>query len=78
MAEKAQQRGVAFQPFDIEADYLNHVDGRPRDDGTRNFLASRGISLPQGSEHNPEDGDTVHSLGERKTRLSERQASGRR
>ena len=72
LQRRAQQRGVAFQPFDIEADYLNYVDGRPRDDGTRNFLASRGISLPQGSEHDPEDGDTVHSLGERKTRLFRR------
>lgn len=65
----AQQRGLAFQPFDIEADYLNCVDGRPRDDGIRSFLASRGISLPQGSGHDPEDAETVHSLGERKTRL---------
>ena len=66
---RAQQQDVPFRPFDIEADYLNYVDGRPRDDGIRNFLASRGLSLPQGSEHDPEDGDTVHSLGERKTWL---------
>lgn len=66
---RAQQQDVAFRPFDIEADYLNYVDGRPRDDGTRNFLASRGISLPQGSENESKEGDTVHSLGERKTRL---------
>ncbi len=65
----AQRRGLPFRPFDIEADYLNYVDGRPRDDGTRSFLASRGISLPQGSGHDPEEADTVHSLGERKTRL---------
>ena len=65
----AQQRDTPFRPFDIEADYLNYVDGRPRDDGTRNFLASRGIRLPQGSQHDSEDAYTVHSLGERKTRL---------
>ena len=65
----AQQHGLAFQPFDIEADYLAYVDGRPRYDGVRSFLASRGINLPEGSEHDPEDANTVHALGERKTRL---------
>jgi len=65
----AQQHGLAFQPFDIEADYLAYVDGRPRYDGVRSFLASRGINLPEGSEHDPEGANTVHALGERKTRL---------
>ena len=46
----AQERGLPFQPFDIETDYLNYVDGRPRYDGIRNFLAARGITLPEGSE----------------------------
>ncbi len=64
-----QRRGLAFQPFDIKADYLDYVDGRPRDDGIRNFLSARGINLPEGSEHDPDDADTVHALGERKTRL---------
>ncbi len=48
-------RGVTFQPFDIEADYLDYVDGRPRYDGIRNFLSARGINLPEGSEHDPDD-----------------------
>jgi len=65
----AQQRGLAFQPFDIEADYLDYVDGRPRHDGIRSFLAARGVTLPEGSEQDPDDADTVHALGERKTRL---------
>ena len=65
----AQQRGLAFQPFDIEADYLDYVDGRPRYDGIRSFLAARGVNLPEGSEQDPDDADTVHTLGERKTRL---------
>ncbi len=65
----AQQRGLAFQPFDIEADYLKYVDGRPRHDGIRNFLSSRGINLPEGLQHDPVDADTVHALGERKTRV---------
>jgi len=65
----AQERGLPFQPFDIETDYLNYVDGRPRYDGIRNFLAARGITLPEGSEHDPEGAHTVHALGERKTQL---------
>ena len=65
----AQRSGQTFQPFDIVADYLEYVDGRPREDGIRSFLSARGISLPEGSEHDPEDADTVHALGERKTRL---------
>jgi beta-phosphoglucomutase family hydrolase len=64
----AQRSGQIFQPFDIAADYLDYVDGRPREDGIRSFLSARGISLPEGSEHDPEDADTVHALGERKTR----------
>ena len=80
----AQRHGLAFQPFDIETDYLDFVDGRPRDEGIRSFLASRGINLPEGSEHDPEDANTVHALGERKTRLflqalkRNRSRSGRR
>jgi len=65
----AQGQGLVFQPFDIETDYLNYVDGRPRHDGVRSFLAARGINLPEGSEHDPEDANTVGALGERKTRL---------
>jgi beta-phosphoglucomutase family hydrolase len=65
----AQRRGLAYQPFDIEADYLTYVDGRPRYDGIRTFLAARDINLPEGSEHDPEDANTVRALGERKTRL---------
>jgi beta-phosphoglucomutase family hydrolase len=65
----AQRSGQTFQPFDLVADYLEYVDGRPREDGIRSFLSARGISLPEGSEHDPEDADTVHALGERKTRL---------
>lgn len=53
-----------------DADYFAHVDGRPRYDGVRAFLASRGISLPEGSETDPGDQpageETVHGLGNRK------------
>jgi beta-phosphoglucomutase-like phosphatase (HAD superfamily) len=64
-----QERGLVSQPFNIETDYLNYVDGRPRHDGIRSFLAARGIALPEESEQDPESANTVHALGERKTRL---------
>ena len=65
----AQRSRLTFEPFDIVADYLHYVDGRPREDGIRDFLGARGISLPEGSEDDPKDADTVHTLGEQKTRL---------
>lgn len=69
LRKRAERDGGSFQPFDIAADYLAYVDGRPRYDGVRNFLAARNIVVPEGSEHDPEDADTVRAIGERKTRL---------
>lgn len=51
-----------LEPFDIEHDYLAHVDGKPRYDGVRDFLASRGITLPE--EQVREIGDRKHALVE--------------
>lgn len=48
------------------ADYFAHVDGKPRYDGVRDFLTSRGISLPEGSLTDPPSEQTVHGLGNRK------------
>jgi beta-phosphoglucomutase family hydrolase len=69
LRKRAERDGGSFQPFDIKADYLAYVDGRPRYDGVRNFLAARNIVVLEGSEHDPEDADTIHAIGERKTRL---------
>lgn len=60
--------GGAFEPF-TPADYAAHVDGRLRHDGVRTFLASRGISLPEGDPDDGPEVDTVHGLGNRKNRL---------
>ncbi|GAA3203142.1 hypothetical protein GCM10010486_86640 [Nonomuraea roseoviolacea subsp. carminata] len=56
-------------PFDVRDDYLRHVDGRPRLDGVRTFLASRGITLPEGSPGDGPDAATVHGLGAAKDAL---------
>ncbi|WGL54176.1 beta-phosphoglucomutase family hydrolase [Nocardioides sp. BP30] len=54
------------QPPYGESDYFAHVDGKPRYDGVRDFLASRGLSLPEGSSDDPPTADTVRGLGNRK------------
>ena len=65
---KEREGGGDSRPFDIKEDYLNYVDGRPRLDGIRTFLASRGIELPEGRPDDPEDAGTVHALGNKKNR----------
>ncbi|MEU9836477.1 HAD-IA family hydrolase [Streptosporangium sp. NPDC048047] len=44
LGERARRRGEPFRPFDADAEYLLHVDGKPRADGVRDLLRSRGIS----------------------------------
>ncbi|MEU5511696.1 HAD family hydrolase [Streptomyces fungicidicus] len=60
-----ERDGDSFRPF-TDADYDEYVDGRPRADGVRTFLASRGIELPDGDPGDPPDTRTVHGLGNRK------------
>ncbi len=58
--------GQPFRPFDIQTDYRQYVDGKPRYDGVADFLASRGITLPYGSPSDPPSASTVCGLGNRK------------
>jgi beta-phosphoglucomutase family hydrolase len=53
-------------PAYTDADYFAHVDGRPRYDGVRALLASRGITIPEGTPDDPADAETVCGLGNRK------------
>jgi beta-phosphoglucomutase family hydrolase len=69
LQKRAAQRGEAFRPFDIATDYRLHVDGKPRYDGVRDFLTSRGIQLPQGSPDDSPQAETVDGLGNRKNDL---------
>jgi beta-phosphoglucomutase family hydrolase len=61
--------GDPFVPFDPDGDYNNYVDGRPRADGVRQFLASRGIELPEGTPDDPPSAETVYGLGNRKNEI---------
>jgi beta-phosphoglucomutase family hydrolase len=65
----SSRNGQPFVPFDPVADYDEYVDGKPRADGTRSFLQSRGITLPGGSEDDGPDAETVHGLGNRKNEI---------
>jgi beta-phosphoglucomutase family hydrolase len=69
LRRRAGTAGGPFVPFDIHDDYDRYVDGRPRADGVRSFLASRGIELPEGQPDDPPGADTVHGLGNRKNEL---------
>ena len=69
LQKQATQRGEAFHPFDIATDYRLYVDGKPRYDGVRDFLKSRGIELPEGSPDDPPQAETVGGLGNRKNDL---------
>ncbi|MFA4930070.1 MAG: beta-phosphoglucomutase family hydrolase [Patulibacter sp.] len=60
------ESGDRFRPFDPVADYHRYVDGKPRADGVRSFLASRGIVVPEGDPDDPPTAETVTGLGNRK------------
>jgi beta-phosphoglucomutase family hydrolase len=69
LRKRAQADGSPFVPFDIHDDYDEYVDGKPREDGVRDFLASRHITLPEGQPDDPPAADTVYGLGNRKNQL---------
>ncbi len=69
LQQRALQRGEEFRPFDLATDYRLYVDGKPRFDGVRDFLKSRGIRLPEGSPDDPAVAQTVGGLGNRKNEL---------
>jgi beta-phosphoglucomutase family hydrolase len=69
LRQRAEWTGEPFVPFDPVADYATYVDGKPRPDGVRDFLASRGITLPEGRPDDGPDLETVHGLGNRKNRV---------
>ena len=62
--------GELFADFDYtEADYLRYIDGKPRYDGVRSFLASRNVTLPDGDPADAPGTDTVCAMGNRKNEL---------
>ena len=68
LQDYAERSGELFEPFSIEQDYPLYVDGKPRYDGVRDFLASRDIELPWGHPDDSPEKETVCALGNRKNR----------
>ena len=66
---RAERLGEPFVPFDSGHEYDEYVDGKPRLDGVRSFVASRGITLPEGDRKDPPSAQTVAGLGNRKNEL---------
>ncbi|WP_370948325.1 HAD family hydrolase [Amycolatopsis sp. cg5] len=62
------KHGIPDEPF-TDHDYAAYVDGKPRADGVRSFLAARTISLPEGEPDDGPDAMTVNGLGNRKNEL---------
>lgn len=69
LRDRSRRTGEPFVPFDPVKDYDEYVDGKPRYDGVRSFLAARGIELPEGEQDDAAQAETVHGLGNRKNEL---------
>ena len=69
LQQRSVRTGEPFVAFDPVADYDAYIDGKLRADGTRSLLASRGISLPEGTPDDPQDAETIHGLSNRKNQI---------
>jgi beta-phosphoglucomutase family hydrolase len=69
LRQRADAAGTGFVPFDPHHEYDAYVDGKPRLDGTRSFLESRGIELPEGTPQDPPGTPTLYGLSNRKNNL---------
>jgi beta-phosphoglucomutase family hydrolase len=69
LRERSEQTGEPFVEFDPRTDYDRYVDGKKRADGTRSFLASRGIELPEGEPDDDPGAATINGLGNRKNEI---------
>ena len=69
LRQRADAAGTEFVPFDPHHEYDAYVDGKPRLDGTRSFLESRGIHLPDGTPQDPPGTPTLYGLSNRKNNL---------
>ena len=64
--ERTERTVGHVKPFNPRTDYREHLQARPRLEGVRSFLASRGISLLEGDPHDPPEAETVYGLARRK------------
>ena len=76
-AGRAGELAHLLRPFDVREDYYTYVHGRPRLDGVRAFLTSRGINLPAGRPDDPGGAETVYGLANRKNDVLRRLLASR-
>jgi beta-phosphoglucomutase family hydrolase len=69
LRKRARRTGEAFVPFDPIREYDEYVDGKPRYDGVRALLASRGVKLPEGDLDDTPEAETIRGLGNRKNEI---------
>jgi beta-phosphoglucomutase family hydrolase len=69
LRSRSTESGGKFVPFDPVTDYDEYVDGKPRLEGTKSFLASRGVELPTGTPDDPPGAATLWGLSNRKNDL---------
>ncbi|MEO3935341.1 beta-phosphoglucomutase family hydrolase [Dermatophilaceae bacterium Soc4.6] len=69
LTARAQEAHTPYDAFDQVTDYDTYVDGRSRADGTRAFLASRGIALPEGDPGDEPGAPTVAGLAAAKNAI---------
>lgn len=63
LSRHSMHHGIPFRPFDSDRDYRLYIDGKPRLDGVRSFLSSRGIELSAGLPEDPPGAESLHGLG---------------
>ncbi|HMQ28363.1 MAG TPA: HAD family hydrolase, partial [Acidimicrobiales bacterium] len=66
LAQRSREEGRRLEPFDEVGEYLALVDGKPRYDGVRSFLAARGLELEEGAPSDAPGAETVCGLGNAK------------
>lgn len=66
LREREQKYGESFREFTHEADYLTYVDGKPRYEGVKSFLSSRGINIEFGDPSDRTTQETICGIGNRK------------
>ena len=69
LQRRAAKNHQPFRPFDLDRDYSLYVDGKPRYDGVKSFLESRGIHLPYGDPRDPPDRETICGVGNHKEEM---------
>src|ERR1051326_5147268 len=72
LRQQSEKLGEHFQPFDLNFDYSQYVDGKPRLDGILSFLSARKIEIPLGGPSDSPDATTVWRLGIQKNELFRR------